>query len=249
MRIILRLLSAVFLAGGASSLVEATECQTVVKLSQSGICHTPMSPFYAKTRNFKAFETVEDCLKVGRLSKTKTVGAEDDICVQPGVPDVNRYDRSRFGGWAEANGNCMNTRHELLKSLSTGPIKTSSSGCAVIRGRWLDPYTNQIFSRAGELDIDHLVPLAYAWTRGADEWTDAKRAAFSNDRRNLFVVSSEVNRNKGSRGPTEWLPPNAGFHCQYVTRFQRMVLTFELSPSLEEWSNITRIRAKVCDRS
>ncbi len=242
-------MSAVFLADGASSVVKAMECQTVVKLSRSGICHTPKSPYYAKTRNFEAFETIEDCLKVGRSSKIQTVGAESEVCALPGVPDVNRYDRTHFSGWADANGNCMNTRHELLQSLSTGQVTTSSSGCAVIRGRWLDPYTNQIFSHAGELDVDHLVPLAYAWVRGADGWTDAERAAFSNDRRNLFAVSSEVNRNKGSRGPTEWLPPNAEFHCEYVTRFQRMVLTFELRPSLEEWSSIARIRARVCDRS
>jgi len=36
-----------------------------VKLSSSGICHTPESPFYSQTKNFTAFANVEDCIKAG----------------------------------------------------------------------------------------------------------------------------------------------------------------------------------------
>ncbi len=41
-----------------------------VKLSKSGICHAPGSTYYAQTKHFTAFKTLDDCLKAGgRLPK------------------------------------------------------------------------------------------------------------------------------------------------------------------------------------
>ena len=156
------------------------------------------------------------------------------------------YDRDKFGGWSDENGNCLNTRHELLKDLSTGPIQYSPNGCRVIRGRWLDPYTKQIFTDSSDLDIDHLVPLHWAWQRGASRWPNTKRRAFGNDRRNLFAVDDGTNRVKAAAGPLEWLPPNKDFRCQYVTRFRRIVLIYELSLSPHEHLAMTKQRDILC---
>ena len=42
----------------------------IVKKSGSGICHGPSSPYYAQTKNFTAFSSIEDCLNSGgRLPK------------------------------------------------------------------------------------------------------------------------------------------------------------------------------------
>lgn len=38
---------------------------THVKLSNSGICHEPGSPFYTQTRRFKAYPTLDSCLRAG----------------------------------------------------------------------------------------------------------------------------------------------------------------------------------------
>jgi hypothetical protein len=44
--------------------------QGVVKKSKSGICHDPSSPYYAQTKNFTAFRTLQECLDSGgRLPK------------------------------------------------------------------------------------------------------------------------------------------------------------------------------------
>src|SRR5690606_35206460 len=110
-------------------------------------------------------------------------------------------ERSAFGSWADDDRNCRNTRHELLNDLSTGPITLSADGCKVLRGRWNDPYTGQIFFAAEDVDVDHIVPLKVAWIVGADQWTDAERRSFSNDTRNLIVVSKTVNRQKGDKNP------------------------------------------------
>lgn len=156
------------------------------------------------------------------------------------------YDRDKFGGWSDENGNCLNTRHELLKNLSTGPIHYSPNGCRVIRGRWLDPYTKQTFTDSSDLDIDHLVPLHWAWQRGASRWPNTKRRAFGNDRRNLFAVDDGTNRAKAAAGPLEWLPPNKDFRCQYVTRFWRIVLIYELRISPYEHLAMTKQRENLC---
>lgn len=36
-----------------------------VKKSKSGICHAKGSTYYGRTKNYKTYETMEDCLKSG----------------------------------------------------------------------------------------------------------------------------------------------------------------------------------------
>jgi len=57
----------------------------------------------------------------------------------------------------------------------------------------------------------------------SEHFIDAQDLVYGNDPRNLFAVDDGTNRSKGTEGPLEWLPPNADFHCQYVTRFWRIV--------------------------
>jgi hypothetical protein len=41
-----------------------------VKMSNSGICHAPNTTYYAQTKNFTPFKTLDECLKAGgRLPK------------------------------------------------------------------------------------------------------------------------------------------------------------------------------------
>ena len=156
------------------------------------------------------------------------------------------YDRDHFGGWADTDRDCLNTRHELLAQLSTGTVKLSANGCRVVRGRWLDPYTDVIFTDSSDLDIDHLVPLHWAWVHGAWAWSAALRADFANDQRNLFAVDDGTNREKGAKGPLEWLPPSVDFACQYASRFWRVVLIYGLVVEEPEAKAMQQQRAIVC---
>ena len=141
------------------------------------------------------------------------------------VPD---YDRDKFGGWTDNDYDCRNTRHELLADLSTLPVTYSEDGCRVERGRWYDPYTGIIFVDASDLDIDHIVPLHWAWRHGAWRWTEDLLIEFANNPINLFAVDDGTNQAKGADGPLSWLPPNEHFQCQYVLRFWRVILSYGL---------------------
>lgn len=157
-----------------------------------------------------------------------------------------RYDRTLYGSWGDEDNDCQNTRHEVLEALSTGQVQKTNDGCAVIRGRWLDPYSGQVERVARDLDVDHLVPLAWAHPRGGYLWDGSTKRAFANDTRNLFATKASLNREKGAKSPLEWLPPNEAFQCEYVTRFERIVRTWSLEYRRGEAEAMTALRAGVC---
>ncbi|MDP4532871.1 HNH endonuclease family protein [Marinobacter salarius] len=147
------------------------------------------------------------------------------------------YERSAFGhGWDDADGDCQDSRAEALIATSTTPVRfASGKRCRVITGRWISPFTNKVIQNASNVDIDHVVPLAWAWERGAKHWSDDKRQRFANDHINLWPVEASLNRSKGAQGPDQWLPP-AG-RCGYVARFVRIMKYYDLKPksSESEW--------------
>lgn len=96
------------------------------------------------------------------------------------------------------------------------------------------------------LDIDHLVPLKYAWTRGAYNWPKSKRVKFSNDENNLFAVKKSVNRQKSAMGPAMWLPPSDNFKCEYIKLFQGIVAKYDLKQADDELSQINTKITKFC---
>jgi hypothetical protein len=51
-------------------LISQTFANDIVKKSSSGICHDKKSQYYTKTKNFKSYKTLKDCLDSGgRLPK------------------------------------------------------------------------------------------------------------------------------------------------------------------------------------
>ena len=134
---------------------------------------------------------------------------------QPIVP----YDRGLYEHWTDDDGDCANTRQEVLIAESQSPAKLDSTRCRVLEGLWFDPYTGQRITDPSDLDIDHLIPLAEAHRSGASSWTAEQRREFANDLIHpdvLIAVATASNRSKGDRDPALWLPPNEGYRCQYV---------------------------------
>ncbi|MBL3557610.1 MULTISPECIES: HNH endonuclease family protein [Marinobacter] len=202
-----------------------------VKRTSSGICHPPASSYYERTKNFRPFDSVDACLASGgRLPKKLA----QNQSAQAARDDSTSYERSAFGyGWEDVDGDCQNSRAEALIATSSTTVRFATDRkCRVIAGRWISPFTGNVIQNSGEIDIDHLVPLKWAWNRGAKNWSQAKRETFANDMVNLWPVELSLNRSKGARGPEEWLPPTG--QCGYVARFLRTVKQYNLRPSSAE---------------
>lgn len=128
-----------------------------------------------------------------------------------------QYDRHSYGGWTDADGDCLNTRHEVLQAESLIPVRVVA--CKVVAGLWYDLFTGETFSNPRSLDVDHIVPLKEADVSGASAWTSARKRLYANDLSNpghLMAVKARANRSKGSRDLVHWLPKNKSFHCAYV---------------------------------
>ena len=160
---------------------------------------------------------------------------------------IPKYQRKYFGRWLDFDGDCQNTRHELLIDLNVGALSFSGDFCSAVRGRWFDPYSGETFFESSELDIDHLVPLKFAWDHGAYAWDRKKRYDFANDNSNLIAVQKSLNRQKGASGPIEWMPPNERFHCQYLLRFWRVLRRFEIDFYVSEKASFKNLKRINCD--
>src|SRR5690349_5932486 len=129
--------------------------------------------------------------------------------------NASTYDRDLFPHWITISGTC-NTRETVLKRDGSGVVV--SSACAATSGSWYSPYDGATWTAAGDLDIDHVVPLAEAWRSGASAWTTAKRQSFANDltRPQLIAVTDNVNQSKSDQDPSTWQPSLTSYKCTYA---------------------------------
>lgn len=126
------------------------------------------------------------------------------------------YDRDRFRHWVDADGDCRDTRDEVLAAESL----TAVTGCDVRTGRWRSAYDGVTTTASTDFDIDHVVALAEAWDSGARRWNARTRQRFANDLRDgrsLIAVSASSNRSKSDRDPADWLPARGT--CRYVRQW------------------------------
>lgn len=154
----------------------------------------------------------------------------------------NDYLRAAFGkAWDDDNGapgggNRCDTRDDILNRDLQNKTYVSTKRCAqaVASGTLRDPYTNSTvgFVRGNQVgasvQIDHIVPLAFAWDMGARDWTDPMRKRFANDPANLLAVAGRANQDKGDLPPGEWMPPNTAFWCQYAVQFIAVLRGYRL---------------------
>lgn len=146
-------------------------------------------------------------------------------------PTDGPYDRDAFGtSWYDVDQNGCDTRNDVLARDLTDLV-IDEDDCTVLFGTLHDPYTGETYEYErghSVVDIDHVVPLAAAWSMGADSWTDAQRLAFANDPANLEASYMGANRSKGDRTLSEWMPINEEFHCAYATAFVKVAKSYNL---------------------
>lgn len=160
---------------------------------------------------------------------------------KPDGPYSTLYNRKSWPHWSDFDRDCMNTRQEILAAQSLVPI--SKPKCTVKTGKWFDPYSGKTYTLASDLDIDHVVPLAWAHGHGAMNWTRDQKETFANDWDNLLVVDDSLNQSKGAKGPDDWMPPNHAYRCEYVAKFNSLVIQYRLSYAPSEKRTINKMLA------
>ncbi|MGJ0120657.1 HNH endonuclease family protein [Williamsia sp. MIQD14] len=153
------------------------------------------------------------------------------------------YDRAAFGtAWADGSdaqdaGNGCDTRNDILDRDLRDKTYVEVASCprAVGSGELRSPYTGEwIDFRRGrgsgaDVQIDHIVPLSYAWDMGAAGWEAATRLRFANDPANLVAVDGDSNQDKSDSPPSAWMPRRTSFACQYAVQFVTVLVTYRLS--------------------
>jgi hypothetical protein len=141
------------------------------------------------------------------------------------APEVNipKYHRPDWDdGWDDADGDCLRTRDELLLSQSRIPATMTANGCKVVAGEWSDPYTGRTFTRADQLQVDHLVPLKEAHLSGGFLWSQDQKRRFAEDvvGGELVLTSKGGNSAKGDKDPGKgWVPTDTKLMCAYLSRW------------------------------
>ncbi|KOV58794.1 GmrSD restriction endonuclease domain-containing protein [Streptomyces sp. MMG1121] len=138
------------------------------------------------------------------------------------------YSRSKFPHWIIQYGTC-DTREVVLKR--DGKDVVQDEQCRAVAGTWTSPYDGKTFTASGQLDIDHVVPLANGWRSGADEWDTAMRRKFANDLTDpqLVAVSASSNRQKGDQSPDQWAPPLRSYWCTYARAWTHVKYVYRLN--------------------
>jgi len=188
--------------------------------------------------------TAADDASVTTVSHSDGAPAVDLAALVVAEPHHAGYDRDLFGGgWVDVDGDCQDTRAEVLIDES---VVATSGGCSVASGEWHDPWTGEVFTVARQLDVDHTVPLANAWRSGAWSWPGSQRITFANDLSSpdhLVAMSASANRSKGDGGPEEWRPPVRASWCRYATAWVDIKVRWELTVTQPEFGALEEMVA------
>ena len=164
-----------------------------------------------------------------------------------------QYDRRDWRHWIDADRDCRNTRAEVLVAESVAPVtfapEADGDKCRVISGRWIGPWTGEVFTDASEVDIDHHVPLGHAHQAGGWDWPPERKRAYANDLahpESLQVTSAPVNRSKGKQPPDEWRPDEPASWCRYAADWVTVKKKWELTVISSEISALEDMLA-TCD--
>ncbi|GAA4288822.1 DUF1524 domain-containing protein [Georgenia daeguensis] len=166
------------------------------------------------------------------------------------------YDREAFAYRAyDHDRNGCDVRNDILRrdlvDLVIGP---GTGGCVVESGTLHDPYSGTTIpfvrgaDTSGDVQIDHVVALSDAWQKGAQGWDAPTLREFGNDPLNLLAVDGPLNSQKGDGDTATWLPPSAGYRCEYVARQVAVKVEYRLWVTAAEQDAMVRVLSACPDQ-
>lgn len=163
------------------------------------------------------------------------IGEAEDV-------DYNRAEQ--FGTWKKIAGSKCDTRNDILARDLENVVKDGD--CVVTKGT-LNPdlYSGKVVEHTkikgtkSVVEIDHIVPLSYAYQHGASEWDQETRYAFANDPENLIAVYSKENNLKRDKGPSNWLPSNQSYKCEYSNDFLNVIKKYDLTIAQADYNTVS----------
>jgi hypothetical protein len=150
------------------------------------------------------------------------------------------YNRDLFPHWITITGSC-NTREQVLKR--DGSNVSVDGSCYPTSGSWRSPFDGATWTNPADVDIDHMVPLAEAWSSGAWAWSTSRRQTYANDLGGpeLWAVTDNVNQSKGDQDPATWQPPLSSFRCTYARAWIQVKWYYNLAVDSAEKSALTNM--------
>lgn len=173
-------------------------------------------------------------------------------------PEKVSYDRAEWKHWESFGSSCWNVREEALyRQAEKGTIKLldknknitkdKNQACYVASGKWVDPYSNEVFTQPAELDLDHIIPLSFAAQHGGQTWSPEIKKQFANDiEENLLIVSARENRSKSDKGPSKYMPVNDDYHCQYAIKWINISNKYKLSITENDYNKLSETLSRKC---
>lgn len=217
---------------GASSSVNFTGAhQTAASAAVSKLGTQSRVSVYTSTRTHVVVD-VSGYFTDGTTPAPAPASPLDQLAVAPKNLTAP-YDRSTWVHWVDDDGDCQDTRDEVLL-VADGPVTVSGDGCDVVAGTWVDPYSGLTWTNPSDLDVDHVVPLKNAHDSGGWAWDAVTKRLYANDLAGLVAVEDGLNQSKGDRGPEAWQPPLASYRCAYATQWVAIKARWHLTVTSTE---------------
>ena len=164
--------------------------------------------------------------------------------------ELPAYSRDDWRHWTDEDGDCRDTRNEVLLAESmTDVTYRSDRHCRVDSGQWFAPYSGTVATMPGDIDVDHMIPLANAHRSGAWQWSPERKRLYANyldDPNRLIAVTARANRSKGAKGPDQWKPPDPFYWCQYAVDWITIKYKWDLTATSAEFAALDEMLA-TCD--
>jgi hypothetical protein len=148
------------------------------------------------------------------------------------------YNRAvHYGKSIDIDGDCQDTRSEILikESENNGVAPTfikreDGKNCTVATGKFIDFYTNTVYTNAKDIDIDHVLPPYIHYNTVGKYQSKKKNAEFYNDTENLVITSLSLNRSKGKKDLSEFIQrvPREN-RCRYIAKYDRISVKYDIT--------------------